>query len=221
MCWTDTARTLAFFFLVFILDISMLSEEWLLLVFFFLSLSSTPLKSHSYLVLHFLYIRCFVDRSVGMVGRHLFACVSSIIRNHRFKTLYARLFAQAMNSDLFSVSLFCLQLSQAVNKFLDFTFSFFSFSILYSFSLSLPTSSFPLCVCTSVIVCRCFAYIFAQSYFIFISHLNHFKVCLLIENFDYCFRIYSFWFPFHIGSIPAFVTTWDIRRQNIFEMETL
>lgn len=189
-------------------------------LFSFFSLFSTPLKSYSYLVLHFLYIRCFVDRSVGMVGRHLFACVSSTIRNHRFKTLYARLFAQAMNSDLFSVSLFCLQLSQAVNKFLDFTFSFFSFSIL-SLSLS-PYLFFSLvCVCTSVIVCRCFAYIFAQSYFIFISHLNHFKVCLLIENFDYCFRIYSFWFPFHIGSIPAFVTTWDIRRQNIFEMETL
>lgn len=60
----------------------------------------------------FLCIRCFVDqlvgrldgRSVGMFGRHLFACVSNNTESPFQDILYAHLFAQAMNFDLYGVA---------------------------------------------------------------------------------------------------------------------
>lgn len=78
---------------------------------YFLLLNSEVSHPHARLVL-FLYIRCFVDqlvgrldgRSVGMFGRHLFACVFNNTESPFQNILYARLFAQAMNFDLYSVA---------------------------------------------------------------------------------------------------------------------
>lgn len=44
---------------------------------------------------------------------------------------------------------------------------------------------------------HCFANMFAESYFVFISQTV--EVCLLIENFDYCFRIFDS-IPFTLSS---------------------
>lgn len=120
-CWTDIQRTLAMF-LVFILDIPMLPKlvfsilsfsfilfthfQWLLLVVFIPLFWSLTLTRFAL----FLYIRCFDDRSirwsVDWDGKTSFICVC--LQQYRITvskyTIYAHLFAQAMNFDLFSVS---------------------------------------------------------------------------------------------------------------------
>lgn len=92
-----------------------------------------------------------------------------------FVRSFARSLSQAANFDLFKF--LCLQLSYAVNKFL--------FYVFFLPSLHSMAVLFCLHVCS--------------SYFVFISP-NSLKVCLLIENFDYCFRIFDS-IPFHIDFI--------------------
>lgn len=133
-------------FLVFILDIPMLPKLAFSFILFTHSLSmtaacsfySTFLKSHPHPGL--LYLCIFVvlmigpsvGRSIGMVRRHLFACV---FNNTESPFQNIRAFVRSSNEFRFvQCFLFYLQLSHAVNKFLEFRYFFSSFLfIFYSF----------------------------------------------------------------------------------------
>lgn len=100
------------------------------------------------------------------------------------------------------ISFVCLQLSYAVNKFLFY--GVVSVNFLSSLSLSLAFSSFSCFVYTQCTPLFCFRCLHRVILFLFYVSQHQFEVCLLIENFDYCFRIFDS-IPFLYWLYPYFL----------------